>query len=118
MGQAPGVGIPVVHSLHGVDMYSRGGTPPRCRGPRSGRPFMPPIYGLGMGDSDCYHNERHGNSTQTVLSVADAYRRHDMPGAWFLVNDGYGCGFGEGPATFPADFDDLDLVSGGSAGRL
>ena len=39
------------------------------------------------------------------------------PGAWFLVNDGYGCGYGEGPflfpngtKTFPHDFEDLDFV--------
>lgn len=55
----------------------------------TGPPFMVPIYGLGLGDSDCYHNERHGNSTQLVLTVADQYRERDFPGAWFLPNDGY-----------------------------
>jgi alpha-glucosidase (family GH31 glycosyl hydrolase) len=76
----------------------------------TGRPFMIPIYGLGLGDSDCYHNSRHGNSTQVVISVADAYRANDMPGSWILPNDGYGCGYGEGPEKFPTDFKDLDLV--------
>lgn len=76
----------------------------------TGRPFMPPIYGLGLGDSDCYHNARHGNSTQVVIAVADMYLLHDIPGAWFLPNDGYGCGYGEGPRTFPMDFEDLDEV--------
>lgn len=76
----------------------------------TGRPFLPPLYGLGLGDSDCYHNERHGNSTRTVIAVADDYRRHNMPGAWILPNDGYGCGYGEGPASFPTQFTDLDYV--------
>jgi hypothetical protein len=40
----------------------------------AGKPFMVPIYALGLGDSDCYHNERHGNSTQTVVALADKYR--------------------------------------------
>jgi alpha-glucosidase len=76
----------------------------------TGRPFLPPIYGLGLGDSDCYHNDRHGNSTRVVLAVADEYRSRDMPGAWFLPNDGYGCGFGEDNTSFPTDFEDLDYV--------
>ncbi len=32
---------------------------------------MPPIYGLGLGDSDCYHNGRHGNDTRVALAVAE-----------------------------------------------
>lgn len=76
----------------------------------TGRPFLPPLYGLGLGDSDCYHNARHGNSTRVVVAVADAYRQHNMPGAWILPNDGYGCGYGEGPESFPLDFSDLDYV--------
>ena len=54
----------------------------------TGNPFMPPIYGLGLGDSDCYHNTRHGNNTRVVTAVADQYRAHDIPAAWFLPNDG------------------------------
>eukprot|EP00929_Paragymnodinium_shiwhaense_P118308 TRINITY_DN90248_c0_g1_i1.p1 TRINITY_DN90248_c0_g1~~TRINITY_DN90248_c0_g1_i1.p1 ORF type:complete len:810 (-),score=176.41 TRINITY_DN90248_c0_g1_i1:293-2722(-) len=76
----------------------------------TGKPFMPPIYGLGMGDSDCYHNSRHGNNTHVVTAVADKYRELDIPGSWFLPNDGYGCGFGVGPSTFPSDFKVLDAV--------
>jgi hypothetical protein len=76
----------------------------------TGRPFMVPVYGLGLGDSDCYHNHRHGNSTRTVLAIADQYRERSFPGAWFLTNDGYGCGYGEGPASFPTNFTDLDYV--------
>ena len=37
----------------------------------TGAPFMPPIYGLGLGDSDCYHNDRHNNNTRVVTAVAD-----------------------------------------------
>ncbi len=59
-----------------------------------GPPFMPPIYALGLGDSDCYHNDRHNNNTRVVTVVADQYRAYDIPAAWFLPNDGYGCGFG------------------------
>ena len=87
----------------------------------TGRPFLVPIYGLGLGDSDCYHNQRHGDSTkvcenppnsscarcmdtkcdglavlcgfgQVVIAIADKYRELGFPGAWFLPNDGYGCG--------------------------
>eukprot|EP00041_Stephanoeca_diplocostata_P026060 m.694769 g.694769 ORF g.694769 m.694769 type:complete len:943 (-) comp22884_c2_seq9:1552-4380(-) len=77
----------------------------------TGAPFLVPIYGLhSVGDSDCYHNDRHGNSTQVVLAVADKYRENNMPGAWFLPNDGYGCGFGESDTKFPKDFSDLDFV--------
>jgi hypothetical protein len=76
----------------------------------TGKPFLVPVYGLGLGDSDCYHNERHGNSTRVVLSIADEYRERRIPGAWFLPNDGYGCGYGEGDVAFPHNFTDLDYV--------
>jgi len=76
----------------------------------TGRPFMPPIYGLGLGDSDCYHNGRHGNSTYAAWAVADKYNEQGMPGAWMLVNDGYGCGVGAGPEKFPHNFTALDEV--------
>jgi len=76
----------------------------------TGRPFMPPVYALGLGDSDCYHNDRHGDDTHVVVAIADKYREMDMPGTWFLPNDGYGCGYGDGPEKFPQDFDVLDDV--------
>ena len=66
--------------------------------------------GLGLGDSDCYHNSRHGNSTQVAIAVADEYVRNDIPVGWMLVNDGYGCGYGEGDAVFPANLTDLAYV--------
>ncbi|GAA0591664.1 hypothetical protein GCM10009001_04740 [Virgibacillus siamensis] len=57
----------------------------------TGRPFMPPVYGLELGDADCY-NEK-GETTMDSLKVADGYLKHDFPMGWMLVNDGYGCGY-------------------------
>lgn len=61
----------------------------------TGRPFMPPIYGLEMGDADCYlHSPRHGEiRTLDALGIADDYVSHQIPLGWMLVNDGYGCGY-------------------------
>jgi hypothetical protein len=61
----------------------------------TGRPMLPPIYGLEIGDSDCYlHNANRGERhTLDSLKVADLYLEHDMPLGWMLVNDGYGCGY-------------------------
>jgi alpha-glucosidase (family GH31 glycosyl hydrolase) len=74
----------------------------------TGRPFMPPIYGLEMGDADCYlHSPRHGElHTTDALAVADDYRRRQIPLGWMLVNDGYSCGY-----------DDLDQVAAGLDAR-
>ncbi|WP_088052405.1 TIM-barrel domain-containing protein [Virgibacillus dakarensis] len=57
----------------------------------TGRPFMPPLYGLEPGDADCYNDE--GQTTLDALEVADGYKENDMPAGWMLVNDGYGCGY-------------------------
>ena len=54
----------------------------------TGPPFMPPIYALFLGDSDCYHNDRHGNSTQVAIAIAQLYEDNDMPRGWMLPNDG------------------------------
>lgn len=61
----------------------------------TGRPFLPPVYGLEIGDSDCYlHNKNRGERhTLDALKVADGYVAHDLPLGWMLVNDGYGCGY-------------------------
>ena len=74
----------------------------------TGRPLMPPIYGLEMGDADCYcHNANRGERhTLDALRVADGYVEREMPLGWMLVNDGYGCGY-----------EDLDRVSGGLLDR-
>jgi len=61
----------------------------------TGKPFLPPVYGMEVGDADCYlHNANRGERrTLDALKVADGYVEHDMPGGWMLVNDGYGCGY-------------------------
>lgn len=60
-----------------------------------GKPFMPPVYGLEPGDSDCYlHNANRGERhTLDALKVADGYTQNQTPLGWMLVNDGYGCGY-------------------------
>lgn len=60
-----------------------------------GRPFLPPIYGLEMGDSDCYlHNANRGERhTLDAVAIAEGYPKNEMPNGWMLVNDGYGCGY-------------------------
>ncbi|WP_218006745.1 NPCBM/NEW2 domain-containing protein [Microtetraspora fusca] len=65
----------------------------------TGRPFMPPIYGLEMGDADCYlHNANRGErKPEDAVKVAQGYVDHDMPRGWMLVNDGYGCGYDKLP---------------------
>ena len=52
----------------------------------TGPPFLPPLYALFLGDSDCYHNDRHGNSTLVAVSIGRLYEEHDMPRGWLLVN--------------------------------
>ncbi|MFB7906012.1 TIM-barrel domain-containing protein [Kitasatospora sp. NPDC056076] len=66
-----------------------------------GKPFMPPVYGLEPGDSDCYlHNANRGERhTTDALKVADGYVQNQMPLGWMLVNDGYGCGYENLPQT-------------------
>lgn len=61
----------------------------------TGKPFLPPIYGMEIGDADCYlHNANRGERrTLDSLKVADGYVENDMPNGWMLVNDGYGCGY-------------------------
>jgi alpha-glucosidase len=76
----------------------------------TGRPFMPPIYGLEYGDSDCYNRGHyatdpdtsndwkvHPDKTTTLdaVKVAQKFRDEDMPGGWMLVNDDYGCGYSD-----------------------
>ena len=74
----------------------------------TGRPPMPPIYGLEMGDADCYcHNANRGErSTLDALDVADGYVERGIPLGWMLVNDGYNCGY-----------EDLDRVAEGLSDR-
>ncbi|MFI6151253.1 TIM-barrel domain-containing protein [Kitasatospora sp. NPDC051170] len=66
-----------------------------------GKPFMPPVYGLEPGDSDCYlHNANRGERhTLDAVKIADGYVQQQMPLGWMLVNDGYGCGYENLPQT-------------------
>jgi Glycosyl hydrolases family 31 TIM-barrel domain/Glycosyl hydrolase family 31 C-terminal domain/Domain of unknown function (DUF5110)/Glycosyl hydrolase 31 N-terminal galactose mutarotase-like domain len=66
----------------------------------TGRPFMMPRWGLGFGDSDCYNKK--GKTSDVVDQVANVYRADDMPGAWIMPNDGYGCGYQDLPQTIQA----------------
>lgn len=64
----------------------------------TGKPFMPAMWMLTMGDSDCYNKpEQRTGWTQTtpdvITQVADEYLKYDMPRGWILPNDGYGCGY-------------------------
>ena len=79
----------------------------------TGRPFMPPIYGLEMGDADCYlHSPRNGEGhTLDALTVADGYRSRRIPLGWMLVNDGYRCGY-EYLDQVAAGLDQRDMALG------
>ncbi|MYT72935.1 MULTISPECIES: NPCBM/NEW2 domain-containing protein [unclassified Streptomyces] len=61
----------------------------------TGKPFLPPVYGLEVGDADCYlHNANRGERhTKDALKISRQYVEQDMPLGWMLVNDGYGCGY-------------------------
>ena len=60
----------------------------------TGRPFLPPRWGIELGDADCYNASGSGQTTPDVIElVADKYRDYDLPGGWILPNDGYGCGY-------------------------
>lgn len=64
----------------------------------TGKPFMPAMWMLTMGDADCYNKgeQRTGwkQTTPDVISqVGDKYVEYDMPRGWILPNDGYGCGY-------------------------
>lgn len=58
----------------------------------TGRPFLPPRWGLGMGDSNCY-NRKGVRTPDVVHLIADEYIKYNMPRGWILPNDGYGCGY-------------------------
>ena len=64
----------------------------------TGKPFMPAMWMLTMGDADCYNKPEQRVSWQqqtpdVITQVADKYIEHDMPRGWILPNDGYGCGY-------------------------
>ncbi|WP_328967193.1 TIM-barrel domain-containing protein [Streptomyces sp. NBC_00239] len=69
----------------------------------SGKPFMAPMWGLELGNADCFnasnpdyqgdHNRARHQTTPDVVGYATDARAADMPSGWFLPNDGYGCGY-------------------------
>ncbi|RZS31206.1 alpha-glucosidase (family GH31 glycosyl hydrolase) [Herbihabitans rhizosphaerae] len=77
----------------------------------TGRPFLPPLYGMEYGDSDCYNRghyrpgvdpdpnndwKYHQDKETTAADapkIAQKFADHDMPRGWMLVNDDYGCGY-------------------------
>ncbi|MQA25924.1 MAG: DUF5110 domain-containing protein [Micromonosporaceae bacterium] len=76
----------------------------------TGRPFLPPIYGLEYGDSDCYNrghyakdpdpgndwkNHPEKQTTLDAVKIAKRFETEDMPRGWMLVNDDYGCGYSD-----------------------
>jgi len=87
-------------SIHDVlDLYTR----------LTGRASLLPRWAFEYGDADCYNDDDNidkpgtvpvgwsdgptGTTPDVVVSVAEKYREHDMPGGWILPNDGYGCGY-------------------------
>lgn len=64
----------------------------------TGKPFMPAMWMLTMGDADCYNKgeQRTGwkqTTPDVITQIADKYVEYDMPRGWILPNDGYGCGY-------------------------
>lgn len=64
----------------------------------TGKPFMPAMWMLTMGDADCYNKPEQRvswmqNTPDVITQIADQYVAHDMPRGWILPNDGYGCGY-------------------------
>lgn len=72
----------------------------------TGRPFLMPRWGLGLGDANCYNRGSGGYATKNytgsgitgttpdvIRLVADKYIASNMPHGWILPNDGYGCGY-------------------------
>ncbi len=94
----------VGESCHEVlDLYTR----------LTGRAPLLPRWAFAYGDADCYNDGDNvdkpgtvpdswsdgptGTTLDVVVSVAEQYRLHDMPGGWILPNDGYGCGYSDLP---------------------
>ncbi|WP_082369493.1 NPCBM/NEW2 domain-containing protein [Arthrobacter sp. ERGS1:01] len=79
----------------------------------TGRPNLPPVYGLEYGDADCYNRSSPTYSssgytsattpkqnTFDAVTTAKEFKAHDMPAGWMIVNDGYGCEYTQDPAGY------------------
>ncbi len=81
----------------------------------TGRPNLPPVYGLEYGDADCYNRALRGEAppsdptatkkqhTYDAVETAKEFKANDMPAGWMIVNDGYGCEYTEDAADFDKD---------------
>ncbi|NQV33432.1 MAG: DUF4968 domain-containing protein, partial [Phycisphaeraceae bacterium] len=91
----------------------------------TGRPNFVPIWAMELGEADAYMTrdkktkeplkDEQGNFVEItpdcIDRVAEQYRKHDMPGGWLLVNDGYGCGYVELPRVV-SSLADLGFYTG------
>ena len=55
----------------------------------TGKPFMPAMWMLTMGDADCYNKPEQRvswmqNTPDVITQIADQYVAHDMPRGWIL----------------------------------
>lgn len=78
----------------------------------TGRPNLPPVYGLEYGDADCYNRALRGEAppsdpnatkkqhTYDSVETAKEFKANNMPAGWMIVNDGYGCEYTEDAAGF------------------
>ncbi|MEO6529936.1 MAG: NPCBM/NEW2 domain-containing protein [Specibacter sp.] len=78
----------------------------------TGRPNLPPVYGLEYGDADCYNRSLRGEAppadpnatkkqhTFDAVATAQEFKANDMPAGWMIVNDGYGCEYTQDAAGF------------------
>jgi hypothetical protein len=91
----------------------------------TGRPNFVPIWALELGEADAFMTrdketkeplkDKDDNFVEItpdcIDRVAEQYRKHDMPGGWLLVNDGYGCGYVELPRVV-SSLADLGFYTG------
>ncbi|MCK4998956.1 MAG: NPCBM/NEW2 domain-containing protein, partial [Anaerohalosphaera sp.] len=91
----------------------------------TGRANFVPIWALELGEADAFMTrdkktkeplkDENGNFVEItpdcIDRVAEQYRKHDMPGGWLLVNDGYGCGYVELPRVV-SSLADLGFYTG------
>jgi alpha-glucosidase len=79
----------------------------------TGRPNLPPVYGMEYGDADCYNRSSPTYSssgytsattpkqhTFDAVTTAKEFKAHDMPAGWMIVNDGYGCEYTQDAAGY------------------
>jgi len=79
----------------------------------TGRPFMPPVWGLGLGLAGEYTGKSgHGIAPE----VAAAFRDRNFPLGWILPNDSYSADFTQIPKYVP-QLTEMGIVTGMWMGR-